>query len=61
MARLAIYPHGEVKACLFKPYAVDHRYGQVQGRRMTRSDVFPEESIMEAETVSHFSLQSLHR
>ena len=49
------------KRAFFKPYGVDHRYGQVQGRRMTRSDVFPEESIMEAETVSHFSLHSLHR
>jgi hypothetical protein len=49
------------KRAFFKPYDLDHRYGQVQARRMTRSDVFPEESIMEAETVSHFSLHSLHR
>jgi hypothetical protein len=48
------------KRAFFKPYGVDHRYGQVQGRRITRSDVFPEESIIEAETVSHFSPHSSH-
>ena len=48
------------KRAFSNPNRVDHRHGQVQGRRMTRSDVFPEESIMEADTVSHFSLHSSH-
>jgi len=48
------------KRAFFQTVGVDHRYGQLQDRRMTRLVVCPEESIMEAELVSHFSLHFSH-
>jgi hypothetical protein len=63
MSAMTAWPYAlmmKSKRAFFQTFGVDHRYGQVQDRRMTRLVFCPEESIMEAELVSHFSPHSSH-